>query len=120
MEVCWLDRQSDLRRAFFHSMDRLRAREEKRHTGWILGMQRARFLAPSGLFRDLSPRLSRGVERIVSSADLFAKRLLCLDPSHAETSGKRAAPAGVISGRSPASGRNGQALAQSALARYAR
>ena len=95
VEICRPRRQPDFRSALCHSMDRVGAREEKRHSDRILGMQRARVDLNPELLRDLPPRLGRHPANGLAASDLFAQFILPLDASSCATSGERTAPAGI-------------------------
>src|SRR5919205_671462 len=60
-------------------------------------MQRNRIDLAADLLRVLPSRFGRGAERIVSPTGLPAKSLFPLHSSAAETSGERAATAGIMS-----------------------
>src|SRR5437763_3762841 len=99
LENSWLERHPRFRCPFYHSMDRIGTRPQEHYSGWFLGMQRNRLDPAADLLRVLPPRFGRSIKRIVSLAGLPAKSLFPLHSSAPETSGERAATAGLSPSR---------------------
>src|ERR1051325_7275025 len=72
-------------------MDRVGASPKKRHSVWVLGMQRDWFAIDSALLCHLSARFGRDTADGIAAADLSTQSLLSLHPSSRQTSRCRTA-----------------------------